>query len=117
MLRQQPQRDGHHYLFDNTTFVKPDADDKKVRETMSQLASSVRHKPGARFYQSFQREAGKLEFIETFSDPASALHHLKHQDETLAATWFTMIELHATTVVGPASDALRAELDGYPFAV
>lgn len=98
-----------------TLAVKPDADDSKVRDTMAQLASSVRRKPGARFYQSFQREVGKLEFIEVFSNSDAALYHLKNQDDALAATWFSMIELHAITVVGPASDALKLELNGYPF--
>ena len=83
---------------------------------MAQLAEGVRAKPGARFYQSFQREETKVEFIETFSDSESALYHLRNQDEALAATWFTMIELLAITVVGPASLALREELDKYPLA-
>ena len=98
-----------------TVNIKKDADDDKMRETMAQLAASVSQKPGARFYQSFQRQPGKLEFIETFSDSSAALHHLKNQDDKLAATWFAMIDLEAITVVGPASDALKAEIDTYPL--
>ena len=99
-----------------TLSIKDGVDNEKLRETMAQLATSVSKKPGARFYQSFQREEGnKLEFIETFSDSASALHHLKNQDESLASFWFSMIELDAIVVIGPASDALRAELAGYPI--
>ena len=98
-----------------TLAVKPDADDTKIKDTMAKLAAGVGKKPGARFYQSFQRELGKLEFIETFADSAAALYHLQNQDAELAATWFTMIELHSITVVGPADAALRAELDSYPM--
>ena len=89
---------------------------------MKKLAESVRKKPGALFYQSFQRGAekdnniNKLEFIETFADSAAALYHLQHQDEKIASVWFSMIELDSITIVGPASEALRAVLDGYPIA-
>ena len=99
-----------------TLAVQPGADDQKVRETMAKLAASVGQKPGALFYQSYQVTEGKLEFIETFADSAAALYHLQNQDAELAATWFTMIELEAITVVGPADDALKSELDGYPLA-
>ena len=99
-----------------TLNIKDGVDDAKLRDTMAKLATSVSKKPGARFYQSFQREEGKLEFIETFSDSTSAIYHLQNQDESLAAFWFSMIELHSITVIGPSSDALRAELDGYPMA-
>ena len=63
-------------------------DDQKLRETMALLATSVRNKPGARFYQSFRRndDGKKLEFIEIFSDSSSALSHLKNQDPELAKT-------------------------------
>ena len=95
--------------------VKPDSDMKEVKETMASLAAGVSKKPGARFYQSYQREPGKLEFIETFSDSKAALYHLKNQEETLAAKWFSLIEFQAITIIGPADDALKDEIDGYPL--
>mmetsp|Transcript_60278 Transcript_60278/g.111796 ORF Transcript_60278/g.111796 Transcript_60278/m.111796 type:complete len:124 (-) Transcript_60278:191-562(-) len=99
-----------------TLAVKPDADDKQVRETMALLAKSVSEKPGALFYQSYQKTEGKLEFIETFKDSDAALYHLRNQPAELAATWFSMIELETISVIGPASDELKKELGGYPLA-
>ena len=98
--------------------IKPDADRQKIHETMKKLAESVRKKPGALFYQSFQRadDNNKLEFIETFADSAAALYHLQNQDESIASVWFSMIELDSITIVGPTSNELRGVLDGYPIA-
>lgn len=95
--------------------IKPNADLQKIRETMLLLAEQVSKKPGARFYQSFQRLDRELEFIESFSDSSSALFHLKNQDGKLAAEWFSMVELNEITVIGPVDEALRAELQSYPM--
>ena len=99
-----------------TLAVKPDASDKQVRETMALLAKSVSEKPGALFYQSYQKTEGKLEFIETFKDSDAALYHLRNQPAELAASWFSLIDLEAISVIGPASDELKSELARYPLA-
>ncbi|CAE7559169.1 unnamed protein product, partial [Symbiodinium necroappetens] len=99
-----------------TLNIQPTAETEKIREILAQLAQSVAAKPGASFYQSYQKRPDQIEFIETFRDSDAALWHLQNQDQALAALWFTQIALESITIIGPASEALRNELAGYPRA-
>ncbi|CAE7580898.1 U2AF65A [Symbiodinium microadriaticum] len=99
-----------------TLNIQPTAETEKIREILAQLAQSVAAKPGASFYQSYQKRPDQIEFIETFRDSDAALWHLQNQDQALAALWFTQIALESITIIGPASEALRNELAGYPLA-
>mmetsp|Transcript_16615 Transcript_16615/g.31413 ORF Transcript_16615/g.31413 Transcript_16615/m.31413 type:complete len:152 (-) Transcript_16615:53-508(-) len=99
-----------------TLNIHPTAESKTIREVLGRLAASVAAKPGAQFYQSYQKRPDQIEFIETFRDSEAALYHLQNQDGALAALWFTQIALESITIVGPASEALRNELAGYPLA-
>eukprot|EP00339_Tiarina_fusa_P029152 CAMPEP_0117031940 /NCGR_PEP_ID=MMETSP0472-20121206/22921_1 /TAXON_ID=693140 ORGANISM="Tiarina fusus, Strain LIS" /NCGR_SAMPLE_ID=MMETSP0472 /ASSEMBLY_ACC=CAM_ASM_000603 /LENGTH=123 /DNA_ID=CAMNT_0004740413 /DNA_START=16 /DNA_END=387 /DNA_ORIENTATION=+ len=99
-----------------TLTMKEDAKESEVRSTITKLAAFVEKKPGACFYQCFQRETGKIEFIETFRNSDSATAHLWNQDEELLQQWFELIELSSCTVIGPASDSLKKALDSFSTA-
>ena len=98
-----------------TLNIQPGADPAKIREILPRLAAGVAAKPGAQFYQSYQKRPDLIEFIETFQDSAAALYHLQHQDMDLVAQWYSQIALESIAIVGPASDTLRAELAKYPM--
>ena len=100
-----------------TLAIQPGADDQEVRETAQRMAASTERKDGARFYLTFEREPGLLEYIETFTDSDAAEAHLHNQDESLLAHWFSLVSLAAVHVVGPVSDSLRKSLEAFPAKV